>query len=267
MLDKLQERLLGNNLIPLRQWLGRDSAAPAAEAPPARVQPRRRTSLRRSVRRRGEREFLVIGLGRFGSSLAGSLVEQGHDVMAADIDFNRVQMLSSELPHVVQLDATNIDALREIGAGEFDTGIACMATEFESNLLATVSLRKLGVPHVIVKARTRTQREILLQVGADEVILPEHEAGVRLARRLSSVDFVDYLELSPEMGIVEMLAPQHLHGLTLSEADLRRSFGLTVLAIRRREQMLVNPTAEARIEAEDELLVLGKIADAQRLCG
>ncbi|MFQ5610523.1 MAG: potassium channel family protein [Anaerolineae bacterium] len=225
-----------------------------------------RANSRRSTRRRRQREFFVIGLGRFGSSLARALVDMGHDVLAADIDYHLVQVYSSDLPHVVQLDATNFEAMREVGAEHFDTGIACMATDFESNLLATVLLRKLGVPHVIVKARTRTQREILLQVGADEVILPEQEAGVRLARRLSTVDFVDYLELSPDEGIVELLAPPHLHGLTLAEVDLRQSYGLTVLAIRRPDQSLVNPPADARIESGDELLVMGKIVDAQRMC-
>lgn len=215
--------------------------------------------------KRREREFIVIGLGRFGTSLARALVEQGHDVLAIDVDYRRVQALSTELPHVVQLDATNIDALREVGADHFDTGIVCIGTDFESNLLATVLLRKLGVRRVIAKARTRTQREILLQVGADEVILPEHEAGVRLARRLSAVDFVDYLELSPEFGVVEMLAPERLHGKTLAEADLRRKYGLTVLAIRHGDQLQVNPSADARIEAGDELLVVGKMSDAERL--
>ncbi len=215
--------------------------------------------------RRQEREFIVVGLGRFGTSLAVALVQQGHDVLAVDVDYRRVQALSTELPHVVQLDATNIDALREVGADHFDTGVVCIGTDFESNLLATVLLRKLGVRRVITKARTRTQREILLQVGADEVILPEHEAGVRLARRLSAVDFVDYLEISPELGVVEMLAPERLHGKTLGEADLRRQYGLTVLAIRHGDELRVNPSADARIEAGDELLVIGKMADAERL--
>jgi trk system potassium uptake protein len=227
---------------------------------------RRRARLSRPLRRRAEREFFVTGLGRFGRSLAHALVEHGHDVLAADKDYRIVQELSADLPHVVQLDATNIDALREVGAEHFDTGIACMATDFESNILATVLLRKLGVRYVIVKARTRTQREILLQVGADEVILPEHEAGVRLARRLSSVDFVDYLELSPEMGVIEVLAPEKLLGQSLAEIDLRPHYGLTVLAIRRKDQMLVNPTGEAQLQAGDELLLLGKLDDAQRLC-
>lgn len=216
-------------------------------------------------RERDDHEFIIIGLGRFGTSLAQTLVEEGHDVLAIDVDFHRVQALSGDLPHVVQLDATNIDALREVGADHFDTGLVCVGTDFESNLLATVLLRKLGVRRVITKARTRTQRDILEQIGADEVILPEHEAGVRLARRLSAVDFVDYLEISPDICVVEMLAPERLHGQTLAEADLRRKYGLTVLAIRHGREVRVNPPADEPIKAGDELLVVGKMDDAERL--
>ena len=135
---------------------------------------------------RGNKEFIVIGMGRFGTSLAEALLAQGHSVLAVDIDYHRVQAISGDVPNIVHIDATSMDALREIGADHFDIGVVCIGTDFESNLLATVLLRKIGVRRVIAKARTRTQREILLQVGADEVILPEHEAGVRLARRLGS---------------------------------------------------------------------------------
>ena len=213
------------------------------------------------------REFLVIGLGRFGTSVANALVRDGHDVLAVDVDFRRVQELSKELPHIVQIDATNMDALREIGADHFDTGVVCIGYNFESNLLATVLLRKLGVRRVITKAGTRTQRDILLQVGADEVILPEHEAGTRLAQRISTANFVDYLQLGADLGVVEMQAPAHLHGQTLAEADLRDAYGLTILAIRRAGEFQFNPPGETTIEAGDELLVLGKMHDAERLSG
>ncbi|RME80086.1 MAG: TrkA family potassium uptake protein [Caldilineae bacterium] len=214
---------------------------------------------------RKRREFLVIGLGRFGSSLAKALVEAGHDVLAIDIDYRAVERRSADIPHIAQLDSTNIDALREIGADQFDTAIVCIGTDFESNVLTTVSLRKLGVRHVVAKAQTRTQREILLQVGADEVILPEHEAGVRLARRLSAVDFVDYLEISPDVSVVEMSAPARYFGKTLAEAELRRKYGLTVLVIRRGEEIIVNPQADTVIQDGDEFLVVGRISDAERL--
>ena len=226
----------------------------------------------RSLRSKGptkpiRREFLVIGLGRFGTSVASALLREGHDVLAIDVDFRRVQELSKELPHIVQIDATNLDALREIGADHFDTAVVCIGYNFESNLLATVLLRKLGVRRIITKAGTRTQRDILLQVGADEVILPEHEAGTRLAQRISTANFVDYLQLGPDLGVVEMQAPAHLHGQTLAGADLRRTHNLTVLALRRNGEFQFNPSGETAIEPGDELLVLGKIHDAEQLSG
>lgn len=210
-------------------------------------------------------EFIVIGLGRFGTSLAMTLNAYGHNVLAIDADMKRVQIVSQTLPHVVQLDASNLDALREIGAEMFDTGVVCIGSDFESNLLATVVLRKLGVRRVIAKATTVTQQEILLRVGADQVILPEHEAGVRLARKLAAIDFVDFLELSNDTGIVEIVAPLHLTGKSLRETDIRNKYGLTVIAIKRAEQVIVSPQANEVLLPEDLLVILGKTADCERL--
>lgn len=212
----------------------------------------------------GQAEFVVIGLGRFGTSVAKALTQYGHHVLAVDRDQARVQQLAPDLPYVVALDATNIDALREIGVGSFDTGVSCIGTDFESNLLATVLMRRLGVRRVIAKARTRTQQTILLQVGADEVILPEHEAGLRLARRLAAIDFVDYLSLGEDVGVVELRVPERYIGKTLAEAAIRRIYNLTVVAIRRGEQVIAGPDPDMEFKAGDELLVLGRISDAER---
>lgn len=210
-------------------------------------------------------EFIIIGLGRFGTSLAMTLTAYGHDVLAIDSDIKRVQQVSQILPHVLQLDATNIDALREVGAESFDTGIVCIGTYFEANLLATVSLRKLGVRRVITKAVTVTQQDILQRVGADEVILPEHEAGVRLGRRLSGINFVDFLELSDDKGVVEIVTPDHLVGKSLREAEIRQQYGLAVIAIRRNDDVVISPQAEEVIQANDILVVLGRIANCDKL--
>ena len=210
-------------------------------------------------------EFVVIGLGRFGTSVATTLVKYGKDVLAIDQDMNTVQKLSTELPHVMQLDATNIDALRQAGVDNFDTGLVCIGTDFEANLLATVLLQRLGVKRVITKARTHTQKEILLRVGADEVILPEHEAGVRLARKMSASHFVDYLEVSADVGVVELLAPPSLWGRTLAESNLRQRHSLSVMAVRRADDLLVSPSATFRMEKDDILVVLGRIEDAEAL--
>ncbi len=212
-----------------------------------------------------QHEFVVIGLGRFGTSVATTLVKAGRNVLAIDASKERVQELSTVLPHVVQLDATNIEALRQVGVESFDTGLACIGTDFEANLLATVLLRQLGVKRVITKARTRTQRNILLTVGADEVILPEHEAGRRLGRKLAAGHLVDFLEVSKDVGVVEFLAPPSLWGRTLSECELRQRYQLTVIAIRRGDDLIVSPSGNFRIEEGDILVVLGRIEDAEQL--
>lgn len=211
-------------------------------------------------------EFLIIGLGRFGTSLAMSLTAYEHDVLAIDSDMKRVQQLSNLLPHVIQLDATDIDALREVGAEAFDTGVVCIGTEFEANLLATSTLQKLGVRRVITKARTITQQEILQKVGAQEVILPEHEAGVRLARRLAAIDFVDFMELSQDTGVVEIIAPGYLVGKSLKEAEIRQEFGVAVVAIKRDDQeVVISPSADEIIRQDDILVILGRTADCEKL--
>jgi trk system potassium uptake protein TrkA len=210
-------------------------------------------------------EFIIIGLGRFGTSLAMSLTAYNHEVLAVDSDLNRVQEVSYILPHTLQLDATNIDALREVGVESFDTGIVCIGTDFEANILATVTLRKLGVRRVIAKARTVTQQEILQRVGADEVILPEHEAGVRLARRLAAVDFVDFMELGQDTGVVEIIAPDYLIGKSLRDSQIRQRYGVAVVAVKRGDEVIVSPRAGEVIQKDDILVVLGRIADCERL--
>ena len=216
-------------------------------------------------RRTKMEEFVVIGLGRFGTSVARTLVSYEYNVLAIDVDMQRVQDLSTVLPNVIQLDSTNMDSLRQAGVDAFDTGIVCIGSDFESNILTTVLLRKLGVGRVLAKARTRTQREILLRIGADEVVLAEHEAGVRLARRLAAGHFIDYLEVSKDVGVVELLAPPSFWGHTLAESDLRQRYGLNAVAVRRDDELIAIPSGSFRIEENDVLVVLGKIEDAERL--
>lgn len=209
-------------------------------------------------------EFVVVGLGRFGASVARSLVQYGHGVLAIDRDADRVQQLSSDLPHVVALDATNIDALKEMGVGHFEIGVSCIGADFESNLLSVVLMRRLGVKKVIAKARTRTQREVLLQVGADDVILPEHEAGIRLARRLAAIDFVDYLSLGGDVGVIELCVPSRYVGKTLAQTAIRNVYNLTIVAVRRNNEVFASPNADFELCKQDELLVVGKFSDAER---
>lgn len=210
-------------------------------------------------------EFVVIGLGRFGASLAITLQDYGHEVLAIDANLELVQRMSSVLPHVVHMDATNREGFIELDVGNFSTGIICMGSNFESNILATVLLRQFGVKRVICKARTRTQREILLKVGADAVILPEHEAGVRLARKLASTGFVDYMEVNKEISVVELVPPPRLIGRSLLKSSLREKYGVVVVAIRRSEGVITLPTAQEIIRYGDILVVIGRPEDCDSI--
>jgi trk system potassium uptake protein len=211
------------------------------------------------------REFVVIGLGRFGKSVATTLFNLGHDVLAIDSDKYRVQELSTELPNIIRLDATNAEGLRQVGIENFDTGLVCMSGNFESNLLAATLLLKFGVNRVICKAKTHIQKTILETIGVHKVILPEHEAGVHLGRQLATHHFIDYLEVNEGISIIELEAPAKLYGKTLAECDLRKRIGLSVIAVNRDANIIANPHANFKIEAGDELMVIGSIEDAERL--
>jgi trk system potassium uptake protein TrkA len=163
------------------------------------------------------------------------------------------------------LDATKAEALEHIGVSNFDTGVVAISNNFESNLLATVHLLKAGVNHVVTKAKTHTQKSILESVGANEVILPEHEAGVHWARRLAFTYLVDYLEISRGVGIIELIAPPSLCGLNLVQCNLRKQYGLTVIAVHRDENVIVSPEPDFRIETGDILAVVGQIENAEQL--
>ncbi len=217
--------------------------------------------------RKSRHEYVIIGMGRFGSSVAQTLANYGHDVLAIDINGERVQHLSRTLPHIIQLDATNVEALKQTGIDQFHTGLVCISKNFEHNLLATVHLLRLGVDRVITKARTNTQRTILKEVGVHEVILPEHEAGVHLGRRLAHPNFIDYLEIKEGISIIELNAPPDLQGSTLGKCNLRQRFGLSVIAVQRGEKIISNPGAAFHIEAEDILMVIGQVEDAERFGG
>lgn len=213
-----------------------------------------------------KREFVIIGMGRFGTTVAETLVYYNHDVLAIDANPERVQHVSKTLPHVVQLDATNADSLEQIGITEFGTGLVCISSNFEDNLLATVLLRRFGVPRIITKAATHLQKTILEEVGANLVILPEHEAGLHLGRRLASRHTIDnYMEIRDGLSVVEVSLPPKLVGLTLAQSNLRQKLGLNVIAIDRGSSLLVNPSADFIMRAGDMLLVLGQIEKIEQM--
>lgn len=206
-------------------------------------------------------EFAVIGLGRFGASLALTLMRNGYTVLGIDRDPEIVQRLADAITQTVALDSTDEEALRAVGVMSFDTVVVAIGTSFEANLLTTVALKSLGVRRVICKALTERQRDILLKIGADRVILPEYEAGQRLAEELSVPGMVDHMILGGEHCVTEMRAPEALVGRTLRQADLRGKHALTLLAVKTDDRLIALPPAEYTFAAGDLLVLVGRTAD------
>jgi trk system potassium uptake protein TrkA len=216
------------------------------------------------ARRPAKQDYVVIGLGRFGASLALKLMELGHSVLAIDRDRDLVQQMSDEITQTVALDATDEDALRAIGIEEFDTAIVAIGNDFESNLLITVLLKEIGLPYVICKALNERQKSILLRIGANQVVLPEHEAGIRLARQLSMPLVTGRFELEPGISISEFRCPEALAGRSLGELDLPGRFGISVLVIKG-ARLRSSPSEDEVLNAGDILLVMGPDAGIARL--
>jgi trk system potassium uptake protein TrkA len=206
-------------------------------------------------------EYAVIGLGRFGSSVALTLAAQGYSVLGVDSDPKIVQALADKLTQTLVLDATDENSLRAADIGTFGVGIVAIGSDFESNILATTALKTMGVRRIICKALTARQRSILLRVGADKVVLPESEAGYRLALELANPNLLDRIPLGAEHCVVELSVPQSLAGKTIYQADLRRRFGVTVVAVKRGEAVTVAPPADFGLLKGDLIVVIGTNAN------
>ncbi|MGM0409783.1 MAG: potassium channel family protein [Bacillota bacterium] len=204
------------------------------------------------------KQFVVVGLGRFGSSLAETLAEKDYDVLAIDIDEERVQAMSNIVTHSVEADATDEQALKTLGVRNFEVAVVSIGDNIHSNILATLILKELGVPYVVVKAQDSLHGKILKKVGADRVVYPERDMGARIAHNLISSNVLDYIEFAKDYSIVEIVASENMVGKTLADLELRTRFGVNVMAIKRGDDLNVTPGANDRILEGDILVVMGK---------
>lgn len=208
---------------------------------------------------------LVIGLGRFGTAAALELMALGHDVLVVDSDEARVNDLAADVTHAVQADASDEDALRSIGAGEFQHAIIAMSGNSEASIFATMALKNLGVGNVVAKAASALHGRILERVGADRVVYPEREMGARVGHTFSIPNVIDYIDVAPKFGIVKVHPPESFVGKTLRELDMANRYRLTPIAIRRGGEVTVNPQRDEKIRAEDELILIGLDEGLERL--
>ena len=205
------------------------------------------------------KQFAVIGLGRFGRAVCASLHRMGYEVLGIDSDEKRVaQILTDQLAaHTVQLDSTEVAALKEAGVFEFDTVIVAIGNYVEESVITTMNLKEAGVPHVVAKASSEIHEKLLRKVGADHVIFPEHEMGCALARSLTKPGILDRFELDPDNSIVEVIVPDDFDGKTISDLRLRSRFGLNLLAVSYNGKFEINPEPNRRLRKGEAMVVIG----------
>lgn len=209
---------------------------------------------KRNDRGQKEREFAVIGLGRFGASLARRLETMGHIVLGMDRDIAVVQAISDDITSAVVLNPTNEDALQEVDIGSFGTVIIALEDDFETSALVTSHLKGLGIGRVICLAETGRHREILLRIGADQVILSDEDSGVRLAETLALPNMLERALLDKENSLTELKAPGSLAAKPVSSLA---EYDLTVVLIQRENFLIPCPAVDTRLEQGDTLFVVG----------
>jgi len=217
--------------------------------------------------RKENRQFAVIGLGRFGRAVCATLSQMGYEVLGTDIDEKRVaQALTDNLvAHAIQLDSTETAALKEAGILEFDTAIVAIGNYLQESIITTLNVKEGGVPHVVAKASSEVHGKLLKRVGADHVVFPEHEAGCTLARSLTKPAILDRFDLDPENSIVELIVPDEFDGKTIGDIKLRSRYGLNVLAVSHNDKFEINPDPSQRLYKGSAMVVIGSNKDIERL--
>lgn len=211
------------------------------------------------------KSYLVIGMGRFGTEVARQLYALGCEVLAVDTRSDLVQQIANDVTHAAVADARDKDVLKALGAKEFDCAIVAIGDSLADSVLATMNVKELGIPKVVCKAHDETHRQVLLKLGADQVVIPEQENAGRLARSLSSHNVLDYIELSDDYGIIEVPAPSGWLGKTLKELNVRAKLGLNIIAIKNAGGISVSPSADYAIGQKDIMVVLGDSAALNRV--
>ena len=189
------------------------------------------------------KQFVIIGLGRFGSSIAKTLYSLGNDVLAIDKDEDIVQEIADSVTHAVQLDATDENALRALGIRNFDVAVVTIGDNIQSSIMATLLVKELGVKYIIAKGHSDLHAKVLYKIGADRVVLPEKDMGVRVAHNLVSANILDYIELSEDYSVMEIQVLDEWSGKTLNELRLRSKYGINVMAIKRGDEVNLSPSA------------------------
>src|SRR3954453_9682467 len=211
-----------------------------------------------------KKSFAVIGLGRFGGSICRTLTDEGMEVLAIDKNEERVNEFAMIASHAVVGDTTDENVLKSLGIRNFDHVIVAIGDDIQASILTTLILKELGVARITAKAQNDYHGKVLKKIGADQVVHPERDMGKRIANNMASNSVLDYLELSAEHSIVEIVANRKLSGNTIMDLDIRKKYGLNIVAIKRGEEIIVSPQAKETFHVNDVLIVIGTNQDINR---
>ncbi|SHE52140.1 trk system potassium uptake protein TrkA [Seinonella peptonophila] len=212
-----------------------------------------------------KKQFAIIGLGRFGGSVAETLHAKGYEVLAIDKNPNHVQDIARFVTHVIEADSTDENALQEIGIRNFDVVVVAIGEDIQASIMTTLLLKELGVAKVVVKAQNNLHGKVLEKIGADKVVYPERDMGTRLVHSLISPNILEYVELSKDHSIIEITANRFFANHTLLDLDFRVRFGCSVMAIKNQGELIIAPPATYEIREGDLLFVIGNNKDLKKL--
>lgn len=204
-----------------------------------------------------KKQFAVFGLGSFGESVAVTLQQLGCEVVAVDNHMEHVQEISEQVSYAIKADAGDPEVIKSLGTRNLDGVVVAVADDMEASVMATLVSKEIGVPYVIAKAKNELHATILKKIGADAVIFPEMEMGVRVAKTLMSSDFADWIALSPDYSIIEIATPKEWVGKSLQQLDVRRSHDVNVVGIKIGEEVEVNPDPERTLQEDMTLIIIG----------
>lgn len=211
------------------------------------------------------KSFVVIGCGRFGAAVARTLFSLGNEVLAIDISEEIIKEISDEVTHSVQADVMDETVLKDLGLRNFDVAVISIGSDLEASIMATLIAKELGIKRVIAKAQSELHGKVLYKIGADKVIFPERDMGIRVAHNLASTNILDFIELSPDYSILEVTALREWEDKSLAQLKLSTKYGINVMAIKRGSSISVSPSGEVVIEKDDILVVIGSIKDIKRI--
>ena len=212
-----------------------------------------------------KKTYAIFGLGRYGTAVARELVENGMEVIAVDTDQRIVTDAAAYLPVCKCADVTDAEVISRLGIGSIDTVIVCMASNLEASVMAVTLCKEAGVKNVIAKCANEMQQKILLRVGADKVVFPEHESGIRLAKNLLSSGFIDMISRANDVSIVEIDVKNEWCGKNLIELNLRKKYGFNIVAIKKGEKVTIDINPEQVLDAQTTLIVIANTSKLGKL--